>query len=125
MDEQVSYLSAHIPPKSWKVTRKSSAAASALGVNLVQSDKRLIALSLDVYADLRHDRALARGPRICNLFLFIIVTIIGWSAEPKPNFESTTNSHTSTETTEPGPSPKGSSLIDDPPASGLGPVAGE
>eukprot|EP00808_Paulinella_micropora_P032093 g21735.t1 len=28
-------------PKSWKVTRQSSAAASALGVNLVQSDKVL------------------------------------------------------------------------------------
>eukprot|EP00808_Paulinella_micropora_P003519 g33455.t1 len=51
-------------------------------------------------------------------------TIHEWSAEPKSKSESTTDSHTSTETTEPGPSPKGSSLIDDPPASGLGPVAG-
>eukprot|EP00808_Paulinella_micropora_P021051 g67744.t1 len=47
---------------------------------------------------------------------------VGWGAEPKPNPESTTNPHTSTETTELGPSPESNNLIDDPPAQGL--VAG-
>eukprot|EP00808_Paulinella_micropora_P013503 g1642.t1 len=46
----------------------------------------------------------------------------GWSAEPKPNPESTTHPHTSTKTTELGPSPESDDLIDDPPAPGL--VAG-
>eukprot|EP00808_Paulinella_micropora_P019944 g8371.t1 len=43
----------------------------------------------------------------------------GWSAEPKPNPEPTTNPHISTKTTELGHSPESNNLIDDPPAPGL------
>eukprot|EP00808_Paulinella_micropora_P017019 g76899.t1 len=78
------------------------------------------------------DNKATTGLRISGLVEYDIVgrvydpvdrTIHGWSAEPKPNPESTTNPHTSTETTELGPSPESNNLIDDPPATGL--VAGE
>eukprot|EP00808_Paulinella_micropora_P031171 g74121.t1 len=54
------------------------------------------------------------GVHIVGLVEYDIVGRL--SAEPKPNPESTTNPHTSTETTELGPSPESNNLIDDLPA---------